>query len=131
MVVLASALSLAIGAPVLAEEPAPPTAMWIQRNRLAWTGRSYSTSDEVVAKIHIFDATRSMVTGATVTAVWTFDGTFLAGATSVTAFQGIAEFRLPAHRGQYQICVADVTKDGWRYDAGLNRDSECSSINVW
>jgi hypothetical protein len=128
---LAGILVLTAAAPALADEAVPPTAMWIQRNRMAWTGRSYSTSDEVVAHVHVFDATKAMVTEATVTAVWAYNGEIVCEATSVTGFQGIAEFRRNAMRGQYQICVTDVVKDRWQYDASQNHDSECSSINVW
>jgi hypothetical protein len=128
LAIVAAVLSLAIALPALADEP---IEMWVQRNRMAWTGRSYSTSDAVVAKIHIFDATRAMVPGATVTAMWSFDGDDIGQATSVTGSRGIAEFIRPATRGRYQICVIDVVRDRWQYNAGLNMDSECSAINVW
>jgi len=128
LAIVAAILSLAIALPALADEP---VTMWVQRNRMAWTGRSSGGPDCVVAKIHIFDANKAMVTGATVTAVWTHDGSSLGETTSVTGFQGIAEFRLFEGRGEYEICVTDVVKAGWQYDASLNTDSVCSSINVW
>jgi hypothetical protein len=128
LVVVATALSLAIALPALAEDP---VAMWIQRNRLTWTTRAYSSSDKVVAKIHIFDETRSMVDGARVEALWTLpDGSTL-DATSITGRRGIAEFSLPAVRGDYRLCVKDVLKGGWLYDAARNNDTECSTARVW
>jgi hypothetical protein len=131
LAIAAAILSLAVALPALAEEPIP---MWIQRNRMAWTGRSSGGPDMVVAKIHIFDANRAMVTDAKVTATWTHTGplgtTIIAGVDSFTAFQGIAEFRLWKGRGEYEICVTDVDKGGWLYDPTLNFGSECSSIDV-
>jgi hypothetical protein len=122
-----AALSLAVALPAVAEEP---VAMWIQRNRMTWCGRSSGGPDRVVAKIHIFDETRAMVDGATVLAVWTLpDGTTLEEEVA-TDFQGIAEFRQWEGRGDYQICVTDVVKAGWEYEPELNFDSVCSSTHV-
>jgi hypothetical protein len=126
------ALALAVALPALAEEP---IAMWIQRNRIAWTGRSSGGPDEVVAKIHIFDETRSMVAGASVAAVWTHVDsdnkiTVIEPDPVDTAFQGIAEFGIWLGRGDYQICVTDVVKEGWLYAPELNFDLKCSSIDV-
>jgi hypothetical protein len=121
---------LAIALPALAEEP-EQTIMWIQRNRLMWTTRAYSSSDLVVAKIHIFDETRSMVDGATVAVTWRFNGDEIGATTGETNRRGIAEFSLPAERGQFQICVTTVYKEGWLYDPDRNYDTECAIANVW
>ena len=53
LAILAGILVLAIAVPVMAAD----TPMWIQRVRLAYTGRSSSGPDAVVAFIHIRDAT--------------------------------------------------------------------------
>lgn len=126
LAIVASILSLAIALPALADEP---VTMWVQRNRMAYCGRSSGGTDRVVAKVHIFDANKAMVTAAAVTAEWTLpDGSNLVK-TVDTGFQGIAEFTLWAGRGAYQLCVLDVVKDGWLYDASLNVET-CSTIVV-
>lgn len=105
--------------PALADDP---TTMWVHRARLAYTGRSSHGPDAMVAFIHIRDANLEMVPGATVSAEWTFpDGTTLLDA-AVTNEQGIAILSLWEGRGQYQICVLDVTRAGWLYDASLDRE---------
>ena len=109
-----------IALPVLAEDP---IAMWVSRARLAYVGRSSTGPDAVVGLIHVRDANLQMVAGATVTATWTTpDGEEL-HQTAVTAFQGIAEFRIWEGRGEYTLCVDGVTKGGWLYNPGLDRNT--------
>ena len=127
LAILAAVLTLAIAAPALAEEP---VTMWIQRNRMNYCGRGPGP-DRVIAMVHIFDATRAMVSDAEVTAEWTLpDGANLVKTVN-TNEQGIAEFSVWERGGDYQICVQGVTKNGWQYDASLNMDAECSSFHVW
>jgi hypothetical protein len=107
---------------VLAEDP-EVIPMWIQRARLTWTGRSSGGPDAVVGFIHIRDGENDMVEGALVDAVWTLpDGTSLAESID-TNRQGIAIFSLWEGRGEYTLCVTDVTKAGWDYQPELNFDT--------
>lgn len=118
--VMISMLISIIALPVMAEEDVP---MWVSRARLAYVGRSSGGPDAVVGLIHIRDANLSTVAGATVTVEWTLpDGTVCQEA-AVTAFQGIAEFSVWEGRGEYELCVIDVTKEGWVYDPDRDRDS--------
>ena len=50
------------------------------------------------------------------------DGTIVED-TAITTFQGIATFTAWAGRGEYEICVTVVTKDGWDYQPDLNRET--------
>jgi hypothetical protein len=119
-IVVGILLSL-VAFPVLAE--GSPIPMWVSRARLAYVGRSSTGPDAVVGMIHVRDATQAMVAGASVTVEWTLpDGTILQE-TALTAFQGVAEFRVWAGRGAYRLCVIDVTKEGWLYDPDLDRES--------
>ena len=129
--VLVSTLAL----PVLADGDTIPIPMWVHRIRLAYIGRTCTCPDRMVALIHIRDATKDMVADAKVIAKWTVtlpDGTVeVVEQTSTTAFQGIAEFAVPAERsGEYEICVVGVTKEGWQYDASLDRES-CPVIRAY
>lgn len=120
-------LLLPLGAgPVMAEEAIP---MWVHRLRVAYTGRSSTGPDDVVAFAHIRDATLDMVAGAKVTAEWKFYGAFVKSETVETNAQGIAVFKLWLGRGVYQICVTDVTKPGWDWDPDLDRE-ECPEFTV-
>lgn len=111
---------------VLAEEGDIP--MWIHRARLAYIGRSSGGPDSMVGYIHIRDATLDMVEGATVTAEWTLpDGSIVEHEASTNS-RGIAEFRVWVGRGEYTICVTDVTKAGWAYDPDLNFDGPCATL---
>lgn len=120
--VIVVGLLIPLGAgPVAADDGDIP--MWVHRLRVAYTGRSSTGPDDIVAFAHIRDATLDMVEGAEVTAEWTFNGTFVKSETVETNTQGIAEFRLWLGRGVYQICVTDVTKVGWDWDPGLDREA--------
>ena len=125
--VLIVGLLISIGTlPALAEEG--DIAMWVHRARLAYTGRSSGGPDAVVAFIHIRDATLDMVEGATVTATWTLppdkDGVVeIRTETVPTNEQGIAKFSVWEGRGDYKICIDDVTKDGRLYDPNLDREA--------
>ncbi len=121
ILIVAGLLVPMIAVPALAAEDDIP--MWVHRARLAHTGRSSSGVDAIVAFIHIRDATLDMVEGAAVMAVWTLpDGTNYQEET-LTNEQGIAIFTLWEGRGDYQICVTSVTKDGWLYDPTLDREA--------
>ena len=131
--IVAGVLVSTLALPVLAEGDTIP--MWVHRIRLAYVGRNCSCPDQMVALIHIRDATNAMVADAKVIAKWTVtlpDGTVeVVEQTSTTAFQGIAEFAVPAERsGEYEICVVGVTKEGWQYDASLDRES-CPVIRAY
>ena len=113
--------------PVLADDG--PIPMWASRVRLAYNGRSSSSPDRVVGMVHVRDANLATVEGAAVTAEWTLpDGTEFQEA-AVTAFQGIATFKVWAGRGTYTLCVVDVTKEGWLYDPDLNLET-CATLTV-
>jgi hypothetical protein len=127
-VLVAAIVVLAVAVPVFAEDDIP---MWVQRARLAWCGRSSGGPDRVVGMIHIFDANREMVDGALVEVVWTLPNAGELVTTTVTSDpQGIAEFSLWDGRGDYEICVLNVAKEGWTYDYDQNRE-ECATISVW
>ena len=112
--------------PVVAD--AGDIAMWIQRARLTWTGRSSGGPDAMVGYIHIRDINNDMVQGALVTAEWTLpDGDTLPH-TVVTSRQGIAIFSVWEGRGEYKLCVTDVTKSGWEYEEDLNFDTVHNDI---
>lgn len=76
-----------------------------------------------MGKIHIRDANLAMVVGASVTAEWTLPDGSVFQETVLSAFQGIAEFRVWDGRVVYKLCVIDVVKDGWQYDVSLDRES--------
>jgi hypothetical protein len=100
-----------------------PTTMWVQRARLAYTGRSSHGPDAITAYIHVRDETLAMVTNAQVKVEWTLpDGTIIQEA-APTGFQGIAEFSLWVGRGTYKVCVLDIVKEGWLYNPALDRES--------
>jgi hypothetical protein len=112
--------------PVMA---ADPIAMWVSRVRLAYNGRSSHSPDRVVGMIHIRDANLATVAGAQFTARWTLPDGTVSQETALSAFQGIATFTIWAGRGEYEICVTDVTKDGWDYYPYLNRET-CAELTV-
>lgn len=130
LVYLALVVALLLPAAVFAvAADGEETPMWVTRVRLAYNGRSSHSADRIVAMIHIRDADKDAVEGAEVTALWTLpDGSELEE-TAVTNEMGVAEFRVWAGRGVYQICVEDVAKEGWVYDAELN-DETCDVLEV-
>ena len=122
LAIVVSMLVSAIAFPVLAAED--PIEMWVSRARLAYVGRSSTGPDAVVGLIHIRDATKAKVEGVTVTATWTLpDGNVLEGETAVTDHAGIARFSVWEGPGEYELCVDDASKKGWRYDPTLDRES--------
>jgi hypothetical protein len=88
--------------------------------RLAYNGRSSSGTDRVVGMVHIRDANLATVEGAEVTAEWTLPDGSVVEDRALTAFQGIAEFKIWAGSGVYKLCVTGATKDGWLYDPNRN-----------
>jgi hypothetical protein len=117
----------AIAFPVLAA--GDPIPMWVSRARLAYVGRSSTGPDAVVGMIHIRDATKAKVAGATVTAEWTLPGGTVFQETAPTDSAGIARFSEWVGQGDYRLCVIDATKAGWLYDPTLDRES-CSAFRV-
>jgi hypothetical protein len=114
--------------PTLAEEG--DITMWVHSARLAYTGRSPHGPDALVAYIHIRDTSLEMVEGATVTVTWTLPDKPSRIERVITNEQGIARFSLWEGRGDYKICIDDVTKDGWIYDPTLDREV-CPTFTVW
>lgn len=112
LVTLVAFLSL-VPATVLAETD--PVSMWVSRVRLAYTGRSSTGTDTIVGLVHVRDANKRTVVGATVTASWTLPTGEVIEEKAVTSFQGIAQFSRWDGRGTYALAVSDVTKDGWIY----------------
>lgn len=117
---IAVVLGAVIVVPAMADDDIP---MWVSRVRLAWNGRSSGSPDRVVGMVHVRDANLAAVEGATVTAQWTLPNGTTLQQTALTEFQGIATFSVWAGGGEYRLCVADVTKDGWLYDPGLNLET--------
>jgi len=129
LAIVAGILVSTVAAPVLAGED--PIPMWVHRARLAYNGRSSSGPDRMVTLIHVRDATNDMVAGATVTAEWTVPDPDepVFRETMLTNLQGIARFSVWEGRGEYKICVIDVTKDGWQYESILDRET-CAFFTV-
>jgi hypothetical protein len=126
--VVVAVLGTMIAFPVMAEDETP---MWVNRVRLAYNGRSSHSSDRVVGMAHVRDANMSAVAGVLVAATWTKpDGTTLE-TTAVTDFQGIATFQVWAGGGEYQLCVTDLTLDGWLYDPDANVESCGMLVIQW
>jgi hypothetical protein len=107
------------------------TPMWVTRVRLAYNGRSSHSSDRVVGMVHVRDANMAAVAGATVTATWTKPDGDTVEATAVADFQGIATFQIWAGSGEYQLCVDNVTLDGWDYDPGSNIETCGTLVIQW
>ena len=130
--IVAGILVLTIASSVLADGDAIP--MWVHRARLNYNGRSSTGDDRVVALIHVRDANNEMVAGATVTAEWTVPDPDpderVFRETTLTNLKGIARFSVWEGRGEYMICVIDVTKGGWLYDRNLDRES-CPTFTVY
>jgi hypothetical protein len=124
--IAAAMLVSMIAVPVMADDE---ITMWVSRVRLAYNGRSSHSSDRVVGMIHVRDANLAAVVGAEVTAEWTLPDGTVSEETAVTAFQGIATFTIWEGRGVYQLCVTDVTKDGWDYAEDQNRET-CAKLTV-
>jgi hypothetical protein len=119
-------LATVVALPVIADDP---IAMWVSRVRLAYNGRSSHSPDRIVGLIHVRDGNLATVPGTEVTAEWALpDGTVLEE-TAVTAFQGIATFTIWEGRGEYRLCVTDLTKDGWDYHPDLNRET-CAKFRL-
>lgn len=116
-----SILMSMVSLPAWADED--PVPMWVSRARLAYVGRSSTGPDAVVGLIHIRDANLATVAGATVVVEWTLPGGTAFQEEAVTAFQGIARFSVWEGRGEYQLCVLDVIKEGWTYDPTRDRES--------
>ena len=130
--ILAGVLVSTLALPVLADGDTP---MWVHRIRLAYVGRNCSCPDRMVAMVHIRDATKAMVADAEVTVEWTVpkpDGTVaVVEQTAVTAFQGIAEFAVPAAQaGEYKLCVVSVTEAEREYRPLSDRE-ECPTIRAY
>ena len=117
--------------PALADEGDTPTLMWVHRARLAYTGRSSNGPDSIKAYVHIRDATLDMVEDAMVTAEWTLPDGNTKTEQVLTDVRGIAIFSVWEGWGDYKICVTNVTKDGYLYDAGLDRESCPEFIMPW
>jgi len=126
ILLVAAMLVSAVALTAAAEGDVP---MWVTGVRLAYNGRSSSSPDRVVALVHVRDANKAAVEGATVTAEWTLPGGATVVATAETEFQGIASFTIWAGRGEYKLCVQDVVKDGWAYDESLNLET-CGTIDI-
>jgi hypothetical protein len=125
---IAVVLGAMIAVPAMAEEDEGiPT--WVSSVRLAYNGRSSSSSDRIVGMVHIRDANLATVEGAAVTAEWSLPDGTVKEETAVTAFQGIATFKVWAGSGKYQLCVSEVTKGGWLYDSDLNVET-CGVLEV-
>ena len=118
VVIVAGLLASAVALPALADEG--DIEMWVHRARVAYTGRSSGGTDAMVAFIHIRDTTLDMVEGASVTAEWTLPDGSTREVQMPTNTQGIAAFSVWTERGEYAICVKDVTKDGREYNHELN-----------
>ncbi len=124
---IAVVLGAVIALPAMAGED--DITMWVSRVRLAYNGRSSSSPDRVVGMVHVRDANLAAVEGAVVTAVWTLPNGTTLQQTALTAFQGVATFTVWAGTGAYQLCVTDVTKDGWLYKPDLNLET-CSVLVI-
>ena len=124
--VVAAMLLTMLALPAMAEGD---TAMWVSQVRLAWNGRSSSSSDRVVAMVHVRDANLAAVDGAVVTAEWTLPDGEVLEATAVTDFQGIATFEVWEGGGAYALCVTDLAKAGWFYAPELNIET-CGGLLV-
>jgi hypothetical protein len=111
-VVLSVLLSLIV-LPVVAADG--DILMWVSRARLAYVGRSSTGTDAMVAYIHVRDATRKWVDGATVSAEWTLPNGNCVSQTATTNLQGIAKLSIWQGKGIYRLTVVDVTKVGWEY----------------
>jgi len=118
---LVAILAFAFAVPIMAQDE--PTTMFVQRARLAHTGRSSHSPDAIVAYIHVRDETLAMVPGVAVTVQWTLpDGTQYLE-TAISEFQGIASFSDWAGRGTYKVCVIDMVKTGWLWNPALDLES--------
>jgi hypothetical protein len=128
---LVAVVSLLLGLgvlPVLAEDAIP---MWVQRARLAYTGRSTGGPDTMVAYIHIRDAGLEMVEGADVTGLWTLPDGSTRPVVVTTNRMGIAKFYTWDGKGLYKFCVTAVHAEGRTYDPALNFDDVCPSMTAW
>jgi hypothetical protein len=84
---------------------------------------------EVTANITIHDLSSNPVSGATVSAQWTLPNGAKKNQTASTNTSGIATFNCTANRGNYKICVTNVTKTGWIYDPAGNHVT-CNTLPV-
>lgn len=124
--VVVAVLGTLIAVPVMAEDETP---MWVTRVRLAYNGRSSHSADRVVGMVHVRDANMSAVAGALVEATWTKPDGNTVQTEAFTDFQGIATFEIWAGSGEYQLCVTDVTLNGWLYDPGANGET-CGMLTI-
>jgi hypothetical protein len=130
ILVIAGLLVPTVALPVLADDSVIPMPIWVHQARVAYTGRSSTGPDAIVAYVHIRDDNLERVEGATVTANWEWklrEGTFTRdGVQAVTNEQGIAIFEIFEGAGDYTICVDFVAKDSneagdsWEYTPESN-----------
>jgi hypothetical protein len=120
-------LGAIVATPVMTEDE--EVAMFVTRVRLAYNGRSSSSSDRIVAMVHVRDVNVAAVAEATVTGEWTLPDGTVREETADTDFQGIAWFQVWAGSGTYQFCVTGVTKEGWEYDPDLSLQT-CGELEV-
>ena len=120
-------LGAMVATPVMTEDE--DVAMFVTRVRLAYNGRSSSSSDRIVAMVHVRDVNMAAVADATVTGEWTLPDGTVQVETALTDFQGIATFQVWVGSGVYQLCVKDVNKEGWEYDSALNLET-CGVLEV-
>jgi hypothetical protein len=79
--------------------------------------------------VHVRDANKAAVSGATVTGTWTLPDGTVQEETVLTDFQGIATCQVWAGYGTYRFCVNDMTKEGWEYDSALNLET-CGELEI-
>lgn len=118
LVIIICALFALIASPVIA---ADDISMYVSRVRLAYNGRSSTGTDRVVAIVHVRDANKAYVKGATVTATWILPDGSSQQVTAVTSiYGGYATFTVWAGKGTYEFVVNDVIKTGWLYNPALS-----------
>jgi len=120
----------AVAIPVAAEDEIP---MYVHSIRMTLKGRDISPSAKLVGTVAVRDANNEPVAGATVGVEFVYPGQFgdvhwlTQGETSA---QGTVSFRVnAAYSGTYELCVLNITKDGWEYFANLNRET-CETYDV-
>ena len=84
----------------------------------------------LTSTVTVLDAANKPVIGATVSAEWTLPSGTLVKHTATTNSKGKATFSYKdTLGGTYKLCVTNLAKAGWAYDASKNVEN-CDSVTT-
>ena len=95
------------------------------------TWRYVAPRYQVISNIRVHDSGHQPVPGVKVYGQWTLPGGSTVDQTTVTNPKGLGKFQYAGpETGIFQLCVTNMTKDGYVYDPNANEAPACKTIVV-